>query len=60
MALTNGGPQGIPEAIIAGFLDAAQHGSPTVDWLAFAAGVFKQIDDFTARLWSSSKTGTSP
>ena len=45
VALTNGRPQGIPEAITAGFLDAAQHGSPTVDWLAFTAGVFQQIDD---------------
>jgi CubicO group peptidase (beta-lactamase class C family) len=45
VALTNGRPQGIPEAITAGFLDAAQHGAPTVDWLAFTAGVFKQIDD---------------
>ena len=45
VALTNGRPQGIPEAIAAGFLDTAQHGSPTVDWLAFTAGVFKQIDE---------------
>ncbi|WP_164204822.1 serine hydrolase [[Micrococcus luteus] ATCC 49442] len=45
VALTNGRPQGIPEAIAAGFLDAAQHGSPTVAWLAFTAGVFKQIDE---------------
>lgn len=45
VALTNGRPQGIPEAICAGFLDTAQHGSPTVDWLAFTAGVFKKIDE---------------
>jgi CubicO group peptidase (beta-lactamase class C family) len=45
VVLTNGRPQGIPEAIAAGFLDTAQHGSPTVDWLAFTAGVFKQIDE---------------
>ena len=45
VVLTNGRPQGIPEAIAAGFLDAAQHGSPTVDWLAFTAAVFKQIDE---------------
>lgn len=43
VALTNGRPQGIPEAITSGFLDAAQHGSPTVDWLAFTAGIFNQI-----------------
>jgi CubicO group peptidase (beta-lactamase class C family) len=45
VALTNGRPQGIPEAIAAGFLDTAQHGSPTVDWLAFTEGAFKQLDD---------------
>lgn len=45
VALTNGRPQGIPEAITAGFLDTAQHGSPTVDWLAFTAAVFKQVDE---------------
>lgn len=45
VALTNGRPQGIPEAINAAFLDTAQHGSPTVDWLAFTAAIFKQIDE---------------
>jgi CubicO group peptidase (beta-lactamase class C family) len=45
VALSNGRPQGIPEATAGAFLDAAQHGSPTVDWLAFTAGVFKQIDE---------------
>lgn len=45
VALTNGRPQGIPEAITTGFLDVAQHGAPTVDWLAFTAGIFKQIDE---------------
>lgn len=45
VVLTNGRPQGIPEAITAGFLDAAQHGKPTVDWLTFTAGAFRQIDE---------------
>jgi CubicO group peptidase (beta-lactamase class C family) len=45
VALTNGRPQGIPEAITAGFLDTAQHGSPTVDWLSFTEAAFKQIDE---------------
>jgi CubicO group peptidase (beta-lactamase class C family) len=45
VALTNGRPQGIPEAITSGFLDTAQHGSPTVDWLTFTADVFKRIDE---------------
>jgi CubicO group peptidase (beta-lactamase class C family) len=45
VVLTNGRPQGIPEAIGAEFFDVAQHGSPTVDWLAFTAEVFRQIDE---------------
>ncbi|MCU1522171.1 MAG: serine hydrolase [Arthrobacter sp.] len=45
VVLTNGRPQGIPEAICAGFLDAAQNGAPTVDWLSFTAGAFQQIYD---------------
>ena len=45
VVLTNGRPQGIPEAISAGFLDVAQNGNPTVDWLAFTAGAFAQIYD---------------
>ncbi|WP_307857144.1 serine hydrolase [Pseudarthrobacter albicanus] len=45
VVVTNGRPQGIPEAIGAGFLDTAQNGSPTVDWLGFTARVFRQIDE---------------
>ncbi|MCG2622473.1 serine hydrolase [Arthrobacter sp. I2-34] len=45
VVLTNGRPQGIPEAIGAEFFDTAQHGAPTVDWLAFTAEVFRQIDE---------------
>jgi CubicO group peptidase (beta-lactamase class C family) len=45
VVLTNGRPQGIPEAIAAGFLDTAQNGAPTVDWLAFTARAFRQIDE---------------
>jgi CubicO group peptidase (beta-lactamase class C family) len=45
VTLTNGRPQGIPEAINADFMDTAQHGSPTVDWLPFFAGLFKQQDE---------------
>jgi CubicO group peptidase (beta-lactamase class C family) len=45
VVLTNGRPQGIPEAICAGFLDTAQNGAPTVDWLSFTARAFRQIDD---------------
>ncbi|NKX55771.1 serine hydrolase [Arthrobacter mobilis] len=45
VVLTNGRPQGIPEAIGAEFFDIAQHGEPTVDWLAFTAEVFRHIDE---------------
>ncbi|WP_458779680.1 serine hydrolase [Arthrobacter sp. D3-16] len=45
VALTNGRPQGIPEAINADFMDTAQHGRPTVDWLTFISGIFKQQDE---------------
>jgi CubicO group peptidase (beta-lactamase class C family) len=45
VVLTNGRPQGIPEAICAGFLDVAQNGAPTVDWLSFTAGAFRKIDE---------------
>ena len=45
VALTNGRPQGIPEAICASFLDTAQNGAPTVDWFGFTAGVFQKIDE---------------
>lgn len=45
VALTNGRPQGIPEAVTAGFLDTVQHGSPRVDWLTFTNGAFQRIDE---------------
>ncbi|BCW73271.1 serine hydrolase [Arthrobacter sp. NicSoilB8] len=45
VALTNGRPQGIPEAICAAFFDTAQNGAPTVDWFGFTAGVFQKIDE---------------
>ncbi|KQQ86699.1 serine hydrolase [Arthrobacter sp. Leaf137] len=45
VCLTNGRPQGIPEAINADFMDTAQNGTPTVDWLPFIAGIFRQQDE---------------
>ncbi|ACL39058.1 beta-lactamase [Pseudarthrobacter chlorophenolicus A6] len=45
VTLTNGRPQGIPEAINADFMDTAQNGAPTVDWLPFIAGIFRQQDE---------------
>jgi hypothetical protein len=44
VTLTNGKPQGVPEAIDNGFLDVAQHGAPTIDWLSFALKQFKAIE----------------
>jgi CubicO group peptidase (beta-lactamase class C family) len=60
VALTNGRPQGIPEAIAAGFLDTAQHGSPTVDWLAFTEGAFKQLDESEKPEVDYTKVPSSP
>jgi CubicO group peptidase (beta-lactamase class C family) len=60
VALTNGRPQGIPEAICAGFLDTAQHGSPMVDWLTFTAGAFKQIDESEKSETDYTKAPSSP
>jgi CubicO group peptidase (beta-lactamase class C family) len=48
VALTNGHPEGIPEAITAGFFDVAKNGAPTVDWLTFTSGIFRQIDQADA------------
>jgi CubicO group peptidase (beta-lactamase class C family) len=48
VVLTNGRPQGIPEAIAAGFFDIANHGELTVDWLTFTAGIFEQIEQADA------------
>jgi Beta-lactamase/Domain of unknown function (DUF3471) len=48
VALTNGQPEGIPEAIAAGFFDVATHGEPTVDWLTFTSGIFAQIEQADA------------
>jgi CubicO group peptidase (beta-lactamase class C family) len=42
VALTNGQPVGLPEAITATFLDTAQTGGPTVDWLTFLGPIIKQ------------------
>ncbi|MEU5281495.1 serine hydrolase [Streptomyces asoensis] len=42
VVLTNGEPIGVPEAISATFLDTAQTGGPTVDWLKFLGPLFQQ------------------
>jgi CubicO group peptidase (beta-lactamase class C family) len=40
VVLTNGEPTGAAEAVANGFLDAAQNGRPTVDWLSFFVNLF--------------------
>lgn len=42
VVLTNGEPIGVPEAIASTFLDTAQTGGPTVDWLTFLGPIFQQ------------------
>ncbi|MFF4034320.1 serine hydrolase [Streptomyces sviceus] len=42
VVLTNGEPIGVPEAISSTFLDTAQTGGPTVDWLKFLGPLFQQ------------------
>ncbi|MEU9393684.1 serine hydrolase [Streptomyces sp. NPDC048324] len=42
VVLTNGEPVGVPEAIANTFLDTAQTGGPTVDWLTFIGPILKQ------------------
>jgi len=48
VVLTNGHPEGIPEAISAGFFDIADHGELTVDWLTFTSGLFAQLEESEA------------
>ena len=60
VALTNGRPQGIPEAITAGFFDVAKNGAPTVDWLTFTSGIFEQIEQADAPETDWTKPPTAP
>ncbi|MGF1426599.1 serine hydrolase [Kitasatospora sp. LaBMicrA B282] len=50
VVLTNGAPIGVPEAIANSFLDIAQNGRQTVDWLTFYGGLFQAVNS----------AGTSP
>ncbi|MDX2826779.1 serine hydrolase [Streptomyces ipomoeae] len=40
--LTNGEPVGLADAVSFDFLDTAQHGKPTEDWLDLAAKIYEQ------------------
>ncbi|QGF22823.1 serine hydrolase [Raineyella fluvialis] len=44
VVLTNGRPEGIPDAISSGFFDIAQNGKATVDWLGFFGGLYGKLD----------------
>jgi CubicO group peptidase (beta-lactamase class C family) len=50
VVLTNGMPIGVPEAIIATFLDLAEAGSVQEDWLALLAPVFASLYRNPSRL----------
>lgn len=43
VVLTNGMPIGVAEAVGAAFLDVAQNGKQTVDWVGFMGGLFDQM-----------------
>ncbi|MGK2922267.1 MAG: serine hydrolase [Methyloceanibacter sp.] len=43
VALTNGTPIGVAEAVGAAFLDVAQNGEQTVDWVGFMGHIFDQM-----------------
>jgi CubicO group peptidase (beta-lactamase class C family) len=44
VVLTNSSPIGLPEALSADFLDYAQYGKVSVDWLGFAGGAFEAMN----------------
>ncbi|MEQ9692554.1 MAG: DUF3471 domain-containing protein, partial [Bauldia litoralis] len=44
VTLTNGRPIGVAEAIGAAFVDVAQNGHQTVEWVSFIGGAFEQMD----------------
>ena len=61
ITLTNGQPHGIPESINEEFLDIAQNGRPTVDWLDFFAELMDGL--YTAGVdtsWASPPAEPAP
>ncbi len=57
VVLTNGEPIGAAEAIAESFIDIAQNGEPTVDWLGFTGGVFEKMRQDER---AGAATGTAP
>jgi len=43
VVLTNGQPIGVAEAVGAAFVDVAQNGKQTVDWVGFLGGIFEKM-----------------
>jgi len=60
VVLTNGMPIGVPEAIGAAFLDVAQNGKQTVDWVGFMGAIFDQMRAAEAPEVDYSKGPPSP
>jgi hypothetical protein len=48
VVLTNGEPIGVAESVAAAFLDVAQSGRQTVDWISFTGGIFAQMEAVAA------------
>ena len=44
VVLTNGEPIGVAEAVAEAFLDVAQNGRQTVDWISFMGGIFARME----------------
>jgi hypothetical protein len=53
VVLTNGEPIGAAEAIAETFMDIAQNGEPTIDWLGFTSSIF-------ARMRQEERAGAAP
>jgi CubicO group peptidase (beta-lactamase class C family) len=60
VVLTNGTPIGVAEAVGAAFLDVAQNGKQTVDWVGFLGGIFDQMRAAEAPEVDYAKVPASP
>jgi len=60
VVLTNGMPIGVAEAIPAAFLDVAQNGKQTVDWVGFLGNVFDHVRAAEAPEVDYTKTPADP
>jgi CubicO group peptidase (beta-lactamase class C family) len=60
VVLTNGQPVGVAEAIGAAFLDVAQNGNQTVDWIGFMGRIFEQMEANDAPAVDYTKVPASP